>query len=230
MLKRVARVAAVAAVSLGVGALFILGSSGFVSASVAAQPELNRWGGDVEGGGPGDGDRGKLADRVPERDVAALDEAFGPLALLAGHAYEIDGEWRSGEPILARNEYRADLDGAALLSHVYTEAPDGKVYQRYLTVWTAGPGPAQLTAYGVTYDGSAESLIATHRKSPDGDPIVASSWSVPTPRGEVRMKQEIEIEEAGASYAWRVWSKGPGAEEFTAMMEGRWVRVVRLER
>ena len=160
-------------------------------------------------------------------NITALDGRFGGLSRLAGYAYEIDGAWMDGAPIKARNEYRADLGGQALVSRVYTTDAAGDVYQRYFTVWTRNPSSGDLSAYGVTNDGSAELVGATMSENDDGTTTVASSWSNATPGGAVR--QEIQLNRTGTAYDWRVWVKPAGTDRWTQMMDGRWERVAALD-
>lgn len=210
------------------GRLARLGAGGALVLSLAAVIAIGQPDGDPSGGlGDQSDDDGKVT--PPANDVRELHDRFGPLTMLAGNAYEIDGAWLDGTPILARNEYRADLDGQTLVSKVYTQNPNGETNQRYFTVWTADPATGELTAYGVTFDGSADSTGAERDESADGDPVLRSRWSVDTPAGAVQMRQEVEIEDGGESYAWRVWSKSPGADEWRPMMDGRWEKVGEVE-
>ena len=209
------------------GAALVLGV--WILIGSAAQPTAladhhDRQGGDS---GPEPTARGEI--KPPAHDIAALDARFGGLARLAGYAYEIHHAWADGAPIHARNEFRAELDGDALISKVFTTEPGSDtVYQRYFTTWTCDPRTGELEAHGVTFDGTAELLGATITEANDGAATVASAWSVGTPNGDVRMKQEIEIAPDGSSYAWRVWTKPPGAEEWMQLMDGRWERVDKL--
>lgn len=167
---------------------------------------------------------------LPENDIAKLNDRFGALTELVGYAYEIDATWEDGTPIRARSEYRADLDGNALITRTWTNGPDGEMYQRYLMLWTCNPETGAIETFGADYTGLGSRQDLELLEAGDGsDPVLFSLRTMDTPAGEVTIKQHVTIEEGGKGYGWKVWSRAEGAEEWTQMMDGRWARAGKLD-
>lgn len=130
----------------------------------------------------------------------------------------IDGKWSSGQPIWAKNVYTVGMDGNYLEARTYTKNPDGKVYQRYLTIWRWDKEKAKVVSHGFTHDGAYAELEPTVEMK-DGKSTVTSVW---TPEGApAPIKQTVQMLDE-KSYSWKVWSVVSGKEN--EMMDGVWNR------
>ncbi|MEM0982728.1 MAG: hypothetical protein AAGI17_02130 [Planctomycetota bacterium] len=148
---------------------------------------------------------------------------FGPIGELAGYAWEFDGAWIDGTPLVARNEFRSKMNGQFLEASTIADDGEGP-YERYLTIYSVQPGTSTLMAHGFTFDGTVSTLEMQRSTSDDGDAVYGATWSA----GPAEMKQEIEME--GDSYAWRVWTRPAGtAVEWQQIMDGAWKRADKLD-
>jgi len=152
----------------------------------------------------------------------AMDERFGPIGDLAGHAWEIEATWADGSPLSARNEFRQKMNGQFMEARTFANDGAG-MYERYLTIYSVVPGTGTLVAHGFTYDGTTSTQIMSRSVSDDGDPVYGAEWTA----GPADMKQEIELE--GDRYRWRVWTRPSDSPiEWMPLMDGVWRRAEKL--
>ena len=145
----------------------------------------------------------------------------GPMTTLAPilGTWEINGTWKNGEGITARNEYTIGVGGKFVYAKTFAEGPNGGTYQRYFTVFGYDEAEQQYRSWGFTYDGSAISVPL--RVEEEGDKVkLTSEWSNDK-TGEIRQTVTIGDKDA---YGWQVWAKTPDGE-WLEIMDGEWKRV-----
>lgn len=157
----------------------------------------------------------KPAASAVQDDSPTLREELKPLADFIG-VWEIDGQWKSGEAIWARSEYSVGMGGNFVEARTWTRNEDGKVYQRYKTIWRWDPQESKVVSHGFVYDGSyleIETVVSTV----DGKSTLTSNWE----QGGSRIDQQVQIVDADR-YSWKV--EVSDGDSRNQLMDGVWVR------
>jgi hypothetical protein len=139
--------------------------------------------------------------------------------------WEIDGQWQDGTALWARNQYTPELDGTLLKAQTWARNAEGKVYQRYFTVWRYNSASKTIDAHGYMFDGKynmVESVVIY----PGGDknPIIQSQWK-PNPDSAMEIRQQVQITNDN-EYSWKVWTSMDGTA-WASLMDGSWKRVAK---
>lgn len=128
----------------------------------------------------------------------------------------IDDKWKDGRPIWARNVYTIGMDGNFVMAKTFTKNPDGKEYQRYLTIWRWDKDKEKVVSHGFTHDGEYATTEPTIDESDEGKPAVSSITS--TKGSPVALHQTVKLIDE-SSYRWTV---ATSASKDAVIMDGVW--------
>ena len=134
----------------------------------------------------------------------------------------IDGGWKNGDRLWAKNEYSVGMNGNFVEARTYAKNEHGKAYQRYLTIWRFNKDKGAVESHGFTYDGSVDVNETEIDGSGDGHPVFRSKWQQ---ADGSYIKQEVQLID-DLSYSWKVWTSGDG-EQWERIMDGVWKKQVK---
>lgn len=138
-----------------------------------------------------------------------------PIAYLAGGEWTINDKWLSGEPIKARATYEWTLGGKFMLASTFVQAPDGKEYQRYLSVFGVEDG--KISNHGFTYDGTYTKLLST----PTDDGSLLLEWEVGPEGQKTKLKQQVTRVDDN-KFRWQIWMQQN--DQWQPIMDAYWTR------
>ncbi|HMQ16771.1 MAG TPA: hypothetical protein PKC49_12435 [Phycisphaerae bacterium] len=165
--------------------------------------------------------------RGPDSPGPRPTELQGPIEKLSPFlgTWEIEATWSSGEKLWARNEYRVGVGGRFLEATTFARDGDGKVYERYLTIFCYDAAKKAFVSHGFTFDGTAK-VTPVDVGEEAGRPIVSLQWKIGEGDAAPEFRQRVAFVD-GDSYRWQVWTRSGGAEDWSPMMDGVWKRVRR---
>jgi len=128
----------------------------------------------------------------------------------------IDGKWKDGRPIWAKNVYTVGMDGNFVVAKTYTKEGGEKAYQRYMTIWRWDEESEKVVAHGFVNDGSYQETESTIDLSDEGKPAVSSITS--TKGSPVAIEQTVKLIDE-KSYSWTV---STSVTKPAVIMDGVW--------
>jgi len=135
--------------------------------------------------------------------------------------WEVNGEWAGGGKLWARNHYKIGLGGKFIEASTFAKDGDGKVYERYRTIFSFDKKKKSVVSHGFTYDGTTSVVDMKTEKNDSGRSIAISQWT-PT-NGTTTIKQKTEFVDDD-SYRWQVWSRMSDDGDWTEIMNAVWKR------
>jgi hypothetical protein len=157
-----------------------------------------------------------LAAAAGADDAAA--PADGPLAAVApyvGGEWTIDGKWKNGEALKAREVFTWGLGNKFVEVRTWVSRDDGSgEYERYRGIFAVKDG--KLVSYNFAYDG---------RNTLDDVSVEGNVLKIRRAVTDVDAPTVIhqELERAGDDkFKWRVWLERDGKKD--QIMDGEWVR------
>jgi hypothetical protein len=128
----------------------------------------------------------------------------------------IDGNWKDGRPIWAKNVYTVGMDGNFVMAKTFVREGGQKEYQRYLTIWRWDKDAEKVVAHGFTHDGTYSETESMIDLSDEGKPSVSSVTS--TKGSPVAIQQTVKLIDEN-SYSWKV---STSATKDAVIMDGVW--------
>ena len=143
-----------------------------------------------------------------------------PLSPLAGYIgdWEIDTTWADGSQLWSYNEFRSGLGGNFLEITTSTKDENGRVYERYFTIFAYDDASNKIQSYGFTFDGSVTVVENIKLEGDASNAALTSQWGT----AESQIRQTIRLVSRDA-YNWKVWA-GDG-ENWELIMDADWQRV-----
>jgi hypothetical protein len=150
--------------------------------------------------------------------TAASEDRFKllePLVPYIAGEWKIDSKWTDGNPLKARATYQWGVGKKFIVARTFANGPQGE-YQRYETIFGVKDG--KLTAWGFTFDGSADSGTWTidGKKLSNSKPMNSARGG-----GTGTLHQSIELVEPNRMH-WLVSFEKDG--ETKQLMDGYWIR------
>ena len=143
-----------------------------------------------------------------------------PLQALAGYIgdWEINTTWADGSELWSYNEFRPGLGGSFLEITTSAKDENGKVYERYFTIFAYDSASDRLQSYGFTFDGTVTVVEDIELEGDASNAALTSQWGSP----ESQIRQTIRLVSSD-TYNWKVWS-GDG-QNWELIMDADWQRV-----
>jgi hypothetical protein len=158
---------------------------------------------------------GFLCHSIRADDKATAPNPLTPLERFAGE-WTVDGKWKNGEELQARNVYEWGLGNKILTAKTFVKSDKGE-YQRYEGVMAWHPTKKCLFIISFAYDGNmTENII-----EPNGDDTLLIGFT-PFHAGEPnKVRQTIQFKDKD-HFTWKVELQGD--QGWQELIDATWAR------